>query len=66
VVEPKKRSLKENVLTTLASTNSYHNQVNKFFEKTALEKARETKFVQRKSVEKFAKRDIRPWLDGGS
>jgi hypothetical protein len=36
-------------LTTLHSTNTYHKQAHQFFEKTAEEKARETKFVQRQS-----------------
>lgn len=36
-------------MTTLNSTNTYNKQARQFFEKTAEEKARETKFVQRQS-----------------
>jgi hypothetical protein len=36
-------------MTTTTSTGAYHTETEKFFEETADEKARETKFVQRES-----------------
>jgi hypothetical protein len=40
---------REKITTTPDSTKTYHDRVKKFFEQTAQQKARETKFVQRKS-----------------
>jgi hypothetical protein len=39
----------EKITTTPDSTRTYHDRVKKFFEQTAQQKARETKFVQRES-----------------